>query len=314
MSVAVPSASSAERIAVVVVTYNRCALLLDCLAALCAQSRAPDHLLVVDNASTDGTEAAVAAAGFLARDDFEYLRLPDNRGGAGGFAAGLAHALAAGADRVWMMDDDALPAPDALERLLDAARGARDVYGSVAIAGERLAWAMQLVADGRRVLDPETLPAVAEVGFLPFLGILVPAALVADIGLPEAGYFLAADDLEFCLRARAAGACMWLVAASRIAHPPSVTYEFGVPGLRLHCLRLAPWKRYYDTRNRILLARRHFGPRLWTATLPSIALRLVATLVHEPGRVAQLRATLAGVLDGLSGREGRRHERWRLGA
>src|SRR4051812_35207484 len=69
----------------VVVTYNRKALLTECLQALGAQTRAPDEILVVDNASTDGTAAMV-------REHFPDVRLEaldTNRGGAGGFHHGL---------------------------------------------------------------------------------------------------------------------------------------------------------------------------------------------------------------------------------
>ncbi len=213
-----------------------------------------------------------------------------------------------------MMDDDARPAADALQALLAVVPDTRNVYGSTAVAGERLAWTMTLAASGGRVTAVAELPAQAEVEFVPFLGIFVHRELVARIGLPAAEFFLAADDLEYCLRARRAGARLLMVAASRIEHPPSQSYRLTLPGKTLHCLTLPPWKRYYDTRNRIFVARRHFGLRLFTATLPSIALRLLATLWHEPRRLAQCWATLAGVIDGLAGRGGRRHQCWRLGA
>jgi rhamnopyranosyl-N-acetylglucosaminyl-diphospho-decaprenol beta-1,3/1,4-galactofuranosyltransferase len=299
-------------IAVVVVTYNRRALLLDCLAALVAQSHAPQRIHVIDNASSDGTPDALREGGWLARADLDYLRLDDNLGGAGGFAAGLARAVAEGADWVWMMDDDALPAPDALRALLARADNPSNLYGSTAVAGECLAWGMTLTANGHRVERVADLPPAADVSFLPFLGILVHRELVERIGLPVAEFFLAADDLEYCLRAQATGARCVLVAASQIHHPPSVAYRFSCLGRTLNCLTLPPWKRYYDTRNRIFVARRHFGWRLYSETLPSIALRLVATMVHEAQPLRQLRATLAGVADGLRGRGGRRHTRWGL--
>ena len=267
--------------AVVVVTYNRRALLLDCLAALAAQSHAPQCIHIIDNASSDGTPAALRAGGWLARADIDYHRLTDNLGGAGGFAAGLARAVAQGAEWVWMMDDDALPANDALAALLALAHDPRNIYGSTAVAGERLAWGMTLVSTGERIERLLDLPAQAEVAFLPFLGILVHREMVARIGLPDAALFIAADDLEYCLRASAVGARFVLVAASRISHPPAVSYRFTLAGKILHCLALPPWKRYYDTRNRIFVARRHFGVRLYTQTLPSIALRLVASLCRE---------------------------------
>ena len=104
------------RVAAVVVTYNRRDLLLESLAAVLAQTRAPDKVIVVDNASEDGTAAAV-------RDKFPAVHLAElrrNSGGAGGFAGGMALALADGADLIWLMDDDTVPEPGALSALLSA--------------------------------------------------------------------------------------------------------------------------------------------------------------------------------------------------
>lgn len=101
----------------VVTTWNRQNLLARCLSCLVAQTRPCDRILVVDNASDDGT-GGMLETNWSAR--VEVLRLPTNTGGAGGFNAGIRAAVEAGAERVWLMDDDVLPAPDALERLLAA--------------------------------------------------------------------------------------------------------------------------------------------------------------------------------------------------
>jgi len=108
--------ADSPRVAAVVVTYNRRDLLLESLAAVLAQTRAPDKVIVVDNASEDGTAAAV-------RDRFPSVHLAElrrNSGGAGGFAGGMALALADGADLIWLMDDDTVPEPGALSALLRA--------------------------------------------------------------------------------------------------------------------------------------------------------------------------------------------------
>ena len=102
----------------VVVTCNRRQLLLEALAAVYAQSRPPDAVIVVDNASTDGSAAAVRAR----YPSAALAELARNTGGAGGFACGMALALAGDADLVWLMDDDTVPEPGALAAMLDARR------------------------------------------------------------------------------------------------------------------------------------------------------------------------------------------------
>lgn len=100
----------------IVVTYNRKELLRECLAALAAQTRPPDRVLVVDNASSDGTQAMVEAE----YEEVELLALPTNQGGAGGFHEGMKRAHVDGAEWLWLMDDDTIPRPDALAELLAA--------------------------------------------------------------------------------------------------------------------------------------------------------------------------------------------------
>jgi GT2 family glycosyltransferase len=196
-------------VAAVVVTYNRRDLLLESLAAVLGQTRAPDKVIVVDNASEDGTAAAV-------RDQFPSVHLAElrrNSGGAGGFAGGMALALADGADLIWVMDDDTVPEPGALNALL----GARDRMaaqdrsgGPPALVASQVLW-----TDGREhpMNTPRRKPfaakaerlAAAAVGCVPirsasFVSILVDAAECRRRGLPRADYFLWNDDFEFTTR------------------------------------------------------------------------------------------------------------------
>ena len=99
----------------IVVTFNRRDLLAECLQALAEQTLAVDEIIVVDNASTDGTAEMV-------RERFPQVRLEalaENRGGAGGFHHGLGLAHELGHEWLWLMDDDTIPAPGALAALHD---------------------------------------------------------------------------------------------------------------------------------------------------------------------------------------------------
>jgi GT2 family glycosyltransferase len=303
-----------RQVTALVVTFNRRVLLERCLSALASQTRPPDRILIVDNASTDGTAAWVSEWTAKCPIEARLVALTENTGGAGGFSEGLRLAIAEGADWVWMMDDDAEPHPDALEELMRVADDPGNVYGSLATCGADAAWEINVLA---QVNQPEftiraaaDAPARTTVNALPFLGFMIHRALVERIGLPDAGFFIAADDVEYSLRARRADANIVLAGKSRIEHPKAQTYRIRVPGRYLNGLTLPPWKRYYDTRNRLLVARKHYGVRLITQTIPGLFVRLAAALLREPRKWAQLRAFLAGFTDGLLGLKGKRHEKW----
>ena len=67
----------------------------------------------------------------------------------------------------------------------------------------------------------------------------------------------------------------------------------------------SPWKRYYEIRNRILIARKYYGWRLWTETIPGTIVRLITILVTHKDLCSQTKAFAYGLRDGLMGRSGR---------
>jgi len=255
----VASAAPAPRVIAVVVTYNRRDLLLEALAAVQAQTRPADAVIVVDNASTDGTAAAVRRQYPTAG----VTELASNTGGAGGFACGMALALDQSADLVWLMDDDTVPEPGALRALLDA-RESYPAYPSSppALLASRVVW-----TDGRAhpMNTPRAKPfagraereAAAAAGCMPirsasFVSILVDAAVCRERGLPQADYFLWNDDFEFTTRVLRGNAGL-LCPASIVVHK---TAAFGStdsdPGQRF----------FYEVRNKIwtLRARAPLAP------------------------------------------------------
>ena len=134
-----------RRIVAVVVTYNRLALLQRLVTRLTAVPQL-DEVLVVDNASTDGTGSWLEDAPVSSRT------LPTNSGGAGGFHEGLAWAVERGADLVWLMDDDGLPDEDCLARLLEHAD--LDFWGPVVVDEgdpDRLVFPIRLAGGTRTV-------------------------------------------------------------------------------------------------------------------------------------------------------------------
>jgi rhamnopyranosyl-N-acetylglucosaminyl-diphospho-decaprenol beta-1,3/1,4-galactofuranosyltransferase len=284
---AADTGAAAPRIAAVVVTRDRPVLLRQALDALWAQTRAPQHIIVVDNASAAPTvellrmlltrqagrnaahnahDAANETAGDAAhqrprprRATLEVIRSDVNLGGAGGFALGLDRACAAGFDWVWLLDDDAIARPEALYELeralprLDADAGA--VCGAVVEFGA-------LALQHRRCFGAwsgieRALPAVVYTYGAPpvridtasFVGFLVAAEAVSRAGLPRAEFFLAYDDTDYSLALRRAGLSLWLAPASVIDHRRQ-------PQGRLRASVFGP-RHYFNVRNRIVVARAH---------------------------------------------------------
>jgi GT2 family glycosyltransferase len=295
----------------IVVTFNRADLLIQCIRGILQQKSYSTHILIVDNASTDGTSSKVENSRVLHDQSAELLSLSLNTGGAGGFSAGLTHAVTGGAEWIWMMDDDAEPHPEALAELMKVATDPNNVYGSLAVAGDDTAWETTLLSPPQgKVSRVADIPTQAEVEMLPLLGLLVHRDLVTKIGVPDAGFFISGDDAEYCLRARRAGAKIIVAGRSHINHPKSSAHHVTLLRKQITYLSLPPWKRYYDTRNRLLIAREYYGLRLFTQTVPGSLVRLCVAIAREPRKLAQAHAFFAGFFDGLLGIKGKRHEKW----
>ncbi len=189
----------------VVVTYNRRELLEECLAALAAQTRPPDHILVVDNASTDGTPELIRER---YADQVELVALEVNGGGAGGFHEGLRLAHEAGHEWIWLMDDDTMPSPTALQELL-AAPERTGLPHPPALLSSKVVWtdgAMHPMNNpGFERESTAAVIAGVEQRLMPlrattFVSLLVHRGAIDRHGLPLRRFFLWSDDIEFTAR------------------------------------------------------------------------------------------------------------------
>ena len=267
------------RIVAVVVTFNRLPLLQRLVARL-REVEGLAEVLVVDNASTDGTGQWLATQPAPLRT----LTLPDNRGGAGGFHAGLQQAVEQGADLVWLMDDDGIPEPDCLKVLLDhhADGGSSDgdgfdFWGPAVLAEQdpsRLCFPIRLPGRATVVHQMAEVELAARDGVIadvviPFNGVLVTRELVARIGTPREDFFVWGDDVEYLWRARAAGARTGTVVAARFLHP--ATDDLGTPmafGRTTYNHSPSDLKHYCMARNNLVNLRDYRG---WPAALAFVA-------------------------------------------
>lgn len=228
------------RVVAVVVTFNRLPLLQRLLDRL-GEIAGIDEILVMNNASTDGTTEwliSVVEEGTQRPSRNQPLMLhrtlATNTGGAGGFHAGLEWAIGRDADLVWLMDDDGIPEPDCLAKLLEF-DGEFDFWGPAVLAEqdpERLCFPIRLPGSANVVHQMSEVRRAAKDGLIadvviPFNGVLLTRDLVQRIGLIREEFFIWGDDVEYLWRAEAAGARIATVVDARFLHP--ATDDLGTP-------------------------------------------------------------------------------------
>ena len=285
--------SGGVRVIAVVVTHNRRLLIAGCLAALRAQVVGPQRILVVDNASTDGTEAFLREAMREPGVPVDVLRLPRNQGGAGGFAAGMHAAMAADADWLWLMDDDCEPDADALAQLLAAPAQAHLQGGAqLGFLASRVLWRdgsqHRMNAPGRMSrtrLAPAPQGLVAA-DYASFVSLLVSRGAVEACGLPIAEFFIGSDDVEYTWRLTRAGFLGYEVADSRVRHLTEHN-----AGMTLWDLQVTPTdvdKWAIKTRNLVAVNRR----RRWGWLREGMRLVLLDLVWRRRGMDSRLRRRL----------------------
>lgn len=245
------------RVVAVVVTHRRPELLAESLMQVSGQSRPVDHLVVVDNADQVEVADLVAAQPIPST----YLGSARNLGGAGGFALGMLHALALGADWVWCADDDGRPeGPEVLGTLLDCAarHGLDEVSPVVANIDDPdtlafplrrgMVWRRkrsELFADGDTDID--LLPGIASL----FNGALFSAAALDRVGVPDLRLFFRGDEVETHRRLQRSGLRFGTCLTTAYLHPQGSDEFRPILGGRMHTQYPDdPVKRFFTYRNR----------------------------------------------------------------
>jgi rhamnopyranosyl-N-acetylglucosaminyl-diphospho-decaprenol beta-1,3/1,4-galactofuranosyltransferase len=293
------------RVKAVVVTHNRRALLAEVLAALLTQSVPLERIVVVDNASTDGTAEFLTG---LSSCVIEIIRLPENLGGAYGFSKGIEAASHGFDGLVWTLDDDAVPEVTALAALVEI----REIRspGTMGLASKVVDRKGRVQAIHRGRFDrlrlrqrpcsalEYTSSAPVRIDYASFVGLLLKAEVVRRIGLPAADMFIWFDDVEYTLRMQSLGD-LYMVPSSLIVHHDDIR-----PNERLSVEHY--WKMYYDIRNTIRIGR-SYGSR-WSCLhffFFTVCRRLCGVILRDDHRLLRITILLKGYVDGWRGTTGK---------
>lgn len=264
---------SSVRILAVVVTHNRRDLLRRCLDNLLAQRGVSPAILVIDNASNDGTAEMLLSIGV----DFITQ---ENLGSAGGWHRGIEEALAGSYEAVWLMDDDGYPDTSALAVLAQSLRPGVACASSVVLREDsrdhfvfpfpRLdrSGLPRLFKWPRKVKTLPALRNLADGGTYPFAhlfnGALISIDTIRSIGNVNRDFFIFGDEVDYFFRLRSAGKVVSVLEA-RHYHPDVTKRPY------------TPAKIYYYVKNTLILNRRYFN-LVWLRDVLTVAAAIGRTM------------------------------------
>lgn len=239
-------------IAAIIVTYNRKKMLGECIQCVLSQKSASCDLLIIDNASTDGTQEYISPW----IDNVRVFRFStgNNLGGAGGFQYGIRKAYEMGYEYFWLMDDDTKPDEYALKNLLEEKNRVNDNYGFLS---SKVVWkdgtlcCMNIQKTGMFRNRPDFNQETQQIVMATFVSFFTKREIIRDVGLPIKEYFIWSDDLEYSRRISRKYPCYY-VPGSRVLHDMAKNEKVGIESESDDRL----WRYYYLYRNEVYLYRR----------------------------------------------------------
>ena len=283
------------RVCAVIVNWNGREVLGRCLSTLLASSYPELSVVVVDNASTDGSRELILQS-FPSAVLLENHR---NLGYAGGVNAGLRHALAQGVEYALLLNNDTETAPDAVALLVEAMekRPKAAIAGPMiyyydppdviwSLGGRISYWSGDIRHVAIREHDEGRYRTVREADYVTGCAMLVRLAAVREIGLMDEGYWMYNEDTEWCVRAADRGHSIILVPAAKVWHKVSMSSGGG----------LTAYKVYHRLRSTLLFFAVHARWYHWLGIVPATAGRALAFIARQ--LVSGHRDTAAAVLRG----------------
>jgi len=287
---------------IIILTWNQWDMTLECLTSILQVTYPNYKVVVVDNGSTDGTVESIKKH----FPQVEVIVNSSNLGFAAGSNVGIKYALDKKADYVLLLNNDTLVAPDCIDNLVVQAYTLPDagiLTPKIVYAGKNA----QIWSAGSRC-HPLTLDAMSVsqcrshklqdceprlVDYIFGTAMLIRREVVERIGLFDESFFMYYEDMDFCLRARAAGYKLYYV-------PTAIVQHYVAASTR----NLIPVRYYHKAYSSVLFFRKHTQGMRWLIVIPyrlSSAICTVLRLIRQ-GQLNAIRAYLQGLVNGLKKR------------
>ncbi|HYC21629.1 MAG TPA: glycosyltransferase family 2 protein [Candidatus Bathyarchaeia archaeon] len=296
------ASAAAPSVVAVVVNYNGGAVTRACVESLRASEGIVPRVVVVDNASAPGEQAALRSA-HAESADVELIFLPENRHFAGGVNAGAARGLALDAGYLLFLNNDTVLAPDCIRLLVEAAEqdpGAglvgpalldlRDPQRVLSLGERYSLWSICVPRSLVKVRSPGA-GSPYPVGGIMGSVIMVSAPCFRRVGSYREDLRVYYEEVDYCLRARALGYHPIIVPRAIARHD----------GLRGFTAGLQAYAAHLKARNMLILLRDYGRPLDWLGFLPTYAALVLASaaIYALRGDFAVVRALFRGVADGM---------------
>ena len=241
--------------ALVIVTFNRSKLLSKCLESVLSGTKLPDHIYVINNASTDDTNSVMQRYVYNYANRITVINLPKNLGGAGGFEVGTRIAFENGASFIGLLDDDVVLYKDCLEVVFEHFSHGKDCmiavredlkgnlveYGALHVDYSNPFRANPKVSSvAEEFASVSNLPDILEVSTGAFEGFFFSAEVVKKVGFPNKEFFIFGDDTDYSLRIRKTGYKIYAIKSARVIRQLA---------FQRYRDKQSQWKQYYRWRN-----------------------------------------------------------------
>jgi len=327
-----------RKICAVIVTFNRKDFLIECINSLIRQTYPLHAIIIVDNASTDGTPMVLKMLGYVSElptdtkettwetsslisgqspIKFYYIRLSKNLGSAGGFHEGIKRAYEIQCEWIWTLDDDAEPREDALEKLVHFL----DLPYAVALASLKVdengnvlkhhTGYLEFEKGIKQIIRPidesKLNNRFVEIDFSSNTGFLISSKVIKEVGFPDARLFIDYDDIEYSIRLRKYGK-IYLIPESIVIHKEGTKKghctgkkRLFIESCRTHYDKL--WRSYFRIRNSIYITKIFTKNkiRFFTYIIKYYFKSIIGILLFDDNKIKRLNLLTFAIIDGLRG-------------
>jgi GT2 family glycosyltransferase len=285
-------------VSIVVLNWNGKETVYDTIASVLNLASPTPSVIVVDNASTDGSDAEIERR----FPQVTLIRNTANLGFAAGNNVGIAHAQESGADCVLLLNNDTRLEPSAVNWMVsalfaDSRRGAvvPKIYfyspreeRRIWAAGARWStWPPRVTMRGYRQQDVGQYDMPGAVEYATGCALLIRRETFEAIGLLDESYFMYQEDYAFCDRVRAHDLTLWYEPRAEVYHLVSASTGEGSP---------QKWR--YWSQSMVLFYTQHYGHRWWAVVPLAMFLLWVAAREFVKGQRGWIRPLCQGVTAG----------------